>query len=199
MKKEYPIEFEIAGPCACFTRPDTGDLPRSYAGPTFSAVRGMAQAIAWWKGIEIKPTLVQICKPLRWMKFTTNYRGPYRKTVSVKDGSSFQQSTVVLFDVCYKIFADVECITQEPINKRHAFQEFFMRRLKRGVFFTLPYLGLRSMGATYVGPLRADTTANSSVNLDIPIMYRDGYHLDNGKAIFDVNVQIRNGELRYAV
>ena len=37
MNKTYPIQLEISGPTAMWTRPDTGDAPVSYLAPTYSA------------------------------------------------------------------------------------------------------------------------------------------------------------------
>lgn len=197
--KKYNILYEIAGQYACFTRPDTGDLPRSYACPTYSSVREITKAIAWWKDVEIIPLEVGICNPLRWMKFTTNYRGPCRKDISIKNGDTSQQQSIILFDVCYKIKAEVIGKKENGINKSHAFQEFFNRRIKNGRFFTLPFLGLRSMGAKYVGPWRENTFVDETIYIDIPIMYREGYLSDNKSAIYDYNVKVCAGVLKYVV
>ena len=40
-RKNYPIEFEIAGNFAMFSRPDAGSEEDSYPAPTFSALKGM--------------------------------------------------------------------------------------------------------------------------------------------------------------
>lgn len=47
--KPYPIQLEISGPTAMWTRPDTGSSPVSYVAPTFSAVKGIFEAILCWK------------------------------------------------------------------------------------------------------------------------------------------------------
>lgn len=44
--KPYPIQMEIAGPTAMWTRPDTGDCPVSYPAPTYSAVRNILMDIS---------------------------------------------------------------------------------------------------------------------------------------------------------
>ena len=43
--KVYECAFEIAGPTAMFTRPDTGATPVSYPAPTYSAAKAMFEAI----------------------------------------------------------------------------------------------------------------------------------------------------------
>jgi CRISPR-associated protein Cas5d len=69
----YPIEFEIAGPAAMFTRPDTGAAPVSYPVPTWSACKAMFESVA--RGIFVKgappaaffcPTEVEIRRPIRF-------------------------------------------------------------------------------------------------------------------------------------
>lgn len=198
--KNYEIELEIAGPYACFTRPDTGDLPHSYEVPTFAAATCMMKSIAWWKNVTIIPQSIGICKPIRWMKYACNYRGTLRKQSSVKDQVPYQQCMIVLYDVCYKIKAIVDG-ERKPgqVNTSHAFQEFFTRKLVRGNFFTRPYLGLRSMGASYFGPFRDSTHVDTSINMRIPLLYRDGYQMGKDKAIFDFDMPIVNGELKYVI
>jgi CRISPR-associated protein Cas5d len=46
MSKPYEVFFEIAGPAAMFTRPDSGAAQVSYPAPTFSAAKGMFDSIA---------------------------------------------------------------------------------------------------------------------------------------------------------
>lgn len=41
VRLSYPIEMEIAGDTAIWTRPDTGDCPVSYPAPTYSAVKAI--------------------------------------------------------------------------------------------------------------------------------------------------------------
>ena len=55
MNKEYKVEFEIAGPAAMFTRPDSGAAPISYPAPTFSAVRGICDSILRFETAFIVP------------------------------------------------------------------------------------------------------------------------------------------------
>ena len=55
-KSIYEVQFEIAGPAAMFTRPDTGATPVSYPAPTYSAAKGMFESIARINSAYIKPT-----------------------------------------------------------------------------------------------------------------------------------------------
>jgi CRISPR-associated protein Cas5d len=102
--KPYSIYVEISGPTAMWSRPDTGDCPVSYPAPTYSAVKGIFESILWGPAIEIVPFKVEICRPLHFHGYTTNYNGPLRK--SGTEGA-YQFLATVLTDVCYRMYAHV--------------------------------------------------------------------------------------------
>lgn len=56
LTKNYEVEMEIAGPAAMWTRPDTGSAAVSGPGPTFSAAKGVFEAIARLRSAYIRPT-----------------------------------------------------------------------------------------------------------------------------------------------
>src|SRR5437764_408293 len=114
MKQTYECAFEIAGPTAMFTRPDTGAAPISYPAPTFSAAKGMFEAIVRLKTAYIRPTKVEICAPIQYQKYTTNYGGPLRKSDLLHSRSPYQLKATVLVDVCYRIHGVVERFDQAP-------------------------------------------------------------------------------------
>ena len=76
--KRYPIACEISGPTAMWIRPDTGDAPVSYPAPSFAAVKGIFESIVWLKSAEVVPMRVEICAPLVFHTYSTNYGGPFR-------------------------------------------------------------------------------------------------------------------------
>ena len=39
------VSFEITGPTAMWTRPDTGDAPVSYPAPTYAAVKALFESM----------------------------------------------------------------------------------------------------------------------------------------------------------
>ena len=98
--KPYSIQLEIAGPTAMWTRPDTGSSPVSYVAPTFSAVKGIFESVLRWKSVNVRPTKVEICAPVQFHRYTTNYGGPLRASDAMKKCASFQFHTVVLVNVC---------------------------------------------------------------------------------------------------
>lgn len=186
-----------------WTRPDTGDCPVSYPAPTYSAVAGIFKAICWGPAIEIVPFKVEICKPLRFHSYATNYNGPLKK--SGTDGA-YQFLATVLTDVCYRMYAYVypvknkETLTekarrwdQAPVktgshgkiptprgtpssgttSPGHAYAAIFERRLKRGQWFVQPCLGWKEFTPSYVGPFRETTKVEEGISTVLPSMLRE--------------------------
>lgn len=213
MMKRYPIKMEIAGDTAMWTRPDTGDCPVSCPAPTYSAVRNIFQSILWGQAVSIIPTQVDICMPLQFHSYNTNYGGPLRKASVVKSGDGYQLLATVLTNVCYRLYADV--VAKEVGNDEsdatqkwrgrtkspgHAYHEIFNRRLKRGQCFHTPFLGWKEFSASYFGPFR-EGTAVADVTTVLPSMFRDADFSKGKKNItflYDQNVQIEHGVLRFA-
>jgi CRISPR-associated protein Cas5d len=201
--KTYECSFEIAGPTAMFTRPDTGAAPISYPAPTYSAAKGMFEAIVRLKSTYIRPTRVEICAPIQYQKYTTNYGGPLRKSDLLHSRSSYQLKATVLVSVLYRIYGVVERFDQAPngINDLHACQEIFYRRLERGQFFYVPCLGWKEFVPSYVGMLRDSTQPDKSIELIIPSMLHSVFNQPvNGqiRPRFVQNVEIKEGVLKYA-
>lgn len=215
MSKPYEISLEISGPTAMWTRPDTGDCPVSYPAPTYSAVKGIIESILWGPAIQIIPTKIEICAPLQYHNYQTNYGGPLRKSGVVSSGGGFQLLATVLIDVRYRFYAEVLPIARElkgsipaaakvwddkTTSPGHAYQDIFNRRLKRGQCFAIPCLGWKEFGSSYFGPFRDDTFIESNINTIIPSMLREifpkGYSSDV-VFTFDKNVHIKNGVLSF--
>lgn len=180
--------MEISGNTAMWTRPDTGDCPVSYPVPTYSAVKGIFEALLWGPAIEIVPTRVEICAPLQYHNYQTNYGGPLRKTTVISGGGGYQLLATVLIDVCYRLYAEVVPVVwlrpdrmpytarnwdEKTTSPGHAYQAIFDRRLKRGQCFTVPFLGWKEFGPSYFGPFRPTTKVQSDINVVIPSMLRE--------------------------
>lgn len=202
--KDYFVQFEIAGPAAMFTRPDTGATPISYPLPTFSAAKGMFEAVARYKSAYIRPTKVEICKPIRFEKYVTNYGGPLRKTKQLTGGDSYQLPGTILVDVCFRLYGVVEELAPAPNcnNHLHALQEMFLRRLKKGQFFYTPVLGWKEFVPSYFGPFReGETFVQNEINQIIPSFLHTVFDRPaegTYKPVFRQNVEIREGVLQYA-
>jgi CRISPR-associated protein Cas5d len=176
----YPLGFEVAGPLAIFTRPDSGATPTSYPVPTWSACKGLFEAIALLSdGLAwICPTKVEVCKrqgrtggTVRFQKYATNYGGPLRKEQVMSKGANMQFFATALSDVCYRLYAEVRGRNVAGVvNPRHQLQEIFQRRLERGQCHHTPALGWREFTCSYWGPFRSEYVVDVDLNLTIPSM-----------------------------
>ncbi|MCL5744233.1 MAG: CRISPR-associated protein Cas5 [Acidobacteria bacterium] len=203
MPQRYVVAMEIAGPTAMFTRPDTGGSFVSYPAPTYSAAKGMFESIARLKSAYVRPTRVEICRPIQYHRYATNYRGPLRKGNQLQKDASYQLIAVILADVCYRLHGVVEEVSPAPVatNHLHALQEMFQRRLKSGQCFSMPCLGWKEFTPSYFGPFRDSTVVDESINLEVPSMLHSVFD----KAVAGVwrpryvqNARIERGVLDYA-
>ena len=194
-----------------WTRPDTGDCPVSYPAPTYSAVRNIFQSILWGQAVTIIPRQVDICAPLQFHTYNTNYGGPLRAPDQFRDGNNYQLLATVLTDVRYRLYADVvERPPSASENDRtkawraktkspgHAYQEIFDRRLTSGKCFHTPFLGWKEFTASYFGPFRNDTLL-ADISTVIPSMFRDAVFTSGQKTryLYNQNVQIEHGILKF--
>lgn len=211
----YEIKMEISGPTAMWTRPDTGATPISYPVPPWSAAKGLFEAIVRLKNTIIVPTAVEVCAPIVYHDYTTNYGGPLRKSEQISKNVPFQHKATVLINVCYRFYAKIEDFKYAPkslaeasilanVNSRHACQEIFKRRLLKGQFHDTPCLGWREFVPHYLGPFRRSTNVDNSINLpEIPSFLYSVFDPIRGvctpKYVQDSKGRrIRNGRLEYA-
>lgn len=210
----YPVEMEIAGNTAMWTRPDTGDSPISYPAPTYSAVKAIFESILWIPDVEITPIKVELCAPIQYHSYATNYGGPLRSSKSLGNGSNYQMYSTVLTDVCYRLYAlaapyqekarlseKVRQWDQRTTSPGHAYQEIFRRRLKRGQCYSVPSLGLREFTPSYFGVFREETKVCADMpDIVIPSMLRQvfskGYQTDVAYS-YDTNIMVHKGVLIY--
>ncbi len=218
MPKPYEVQFEVQGPAAMFTRPDTGGTPTSYPVPTWSAAKGLFESIALLAdgAAWICPTRAEVCRNrgdtggrVHFQRYTTNYGGPLRKGAlfnkgSAPGGSSMQLFATILSNVCYRLHGMVVGPRwQGVINPRHHLQDLFNRRIKRGECFHTPCLGWSEFTCSYWGPFREGTTeVDTSLSLEIPSMLLGMWdNPSNGRyePKFNQNVLVSEGVLRYGV
>jgi CRISPR-associated protein Cas5d len=205
----YLIEMEISGDTASWTRPDTGDCPVSEIIPSYSAVKAIFESILLGFNSEVRPVKVEICAPIQYHSYYTNYGGPLRQSKAIKEGNSFQLLATVLIDVCYRIYAEVvpnhkknglseksQEWDKRTTSPAHAYQEIFNRRLKRGQCYSIPFLGWKEFTASYFGPFREKTKVNSDFSTMIPSVLRQvfsqGYN-SPVSIVYDQNVEVING------
>lgn len=199
IEKVYPVSFEIEGPAAMFTRPDTGSSPVSYPAPTKSALKSIFECVALSKDAYFEPQRIEICSPVIFHKYSTNYGGPLRKSGTV----NFQLFATVLENVCYKVYGVILAYSppRRGLNPQHQLQEVFMRRLSTGQFHTTPFLGWKEFVPTYFGPVRDTTTVDKSINITIPSMLNTMYTRPTEGTVspqFEQDVKIEGGVMFYA-
>jgi CRISPR-associated protein Cas5d len=195
--------MEIAGPAAMFTRPDTGGAFVSYPAPTFSAAKGIFESIARLKTACIRPTKVEVCRPIQYHRYATNYRGPLRKGNQLQMDASYQLIAVILVDVCYRLYGVVEEAAPRPgaTNHLHALAAMFERRLRNGQAYATPCLGWKEFTPSYFGPFRETTSIDRSIHIEIPSMLRSVFDQEVNGAWgprFVRQATIRGGVLEYA-
>ena len=216
----YSVTLEIAGPLAMWARPDTGGPPTSYPAPTWSAAKGVFEALARLASGDawINPRRVEICRPVGttggevfFQRYTTNYGGPLRKSNQLRLGSSYQLFATVLSNVCYRFYGDVvgpDSARAVGTNSQHHLQDLFRRRLKQGRVHRTPCLGWSEFTASYWGEFRDGkqgreivTEVDDALNLEIPSMLHSVFDYPvNGRyqPRFVQQVSIRKGTLIYA-
>jgi len=162
----------------------------------------MFEAVARRQGAYIRPTRVEICAPVRFEPYATNYGGPLRKPAQLRGNNNYQLIATILIDVCYRIWgiAELDGSRDRTVNHAHALQEMFMRRLQLGQSFHVPCLGWKEFTPSYFGPLREGSTPLTDLNEVIPSMLHTVFDQPvNGKIAptFRQNVRIDAGVLRY--
>lgn len=200
--KTYEVAFEVQAPAALFARPDTGSTPISYPVPTVSALTAMFESVARLRSAKVRPTKVEVCKPVRYERYVTNYGGPLRKTTQIRGGNNYQLSATILVDVHYRVHGVVQEVgtARNGTNHLHALQEIFLRRLEKGQFFHTPYLGWKEFVPRYFGPPRSGTKPDDSVSMVLPSLLHKVFDRPNDPRVaphFLRNVEVRGGVLLF--
>lgn len=203
-RREYEVSYEVEGPMALFNRPDAGSTPVSYPVPTASALKGMFEAVARHHGAHIRPVRAEICQPVRFDRYATNYGGPLRKSDQVAKDNNYQLIATVLVDVCYRVYGVAEALgtASDRVNHAHALQELFERRLRRGQCFHTPCLGWREFVPSYFGELRDTSRADESITLTLPSLLHSVFDRPNAGRVrpsFQRDVHVERGVIWYEV
>lgn len=200
--KTYSIKLEISGPMAMWTRPDSGSAPVSGPIPSFSAAKGLFESILYQKSVCVIPSKVEICAPLHYHKYHTNYGGSLRKPSQRSSGASYQLIATVLTDVCYRLYADIIPSGRDSsgLNDPHIYKDRFEKRLNRGQWYRTPCLGWSEFTPSYLGPLR-DETEVFPINTTLPSQLHSVFDkLSHGVVVptFKRNFEISGGVALYA-
>lgn len=167
----YDKEFclEVWGPYACFTRPELKVERVSYDVITPSAARAIFEAIFWKPAIKWQITKIEVLNPIKWVNIRRNEVGAVAtKSPIYIEEKRQQKNSLMLQDVCYRIWAKLEFI---PLHKREKtknslidlkeqellhmdenpgkYNAMFERRARKGQCFNQPYLGTRECVASF--------------------------------------------------
>ncbi|AHY46361.1 CRISPR-associated protein Cas5, subtype I-C/DVULG [Rubrobacter radiotolerans] len=158
---EPPLEVEVWGEFACFTRPEFGVERVSYEVMTPSAARGILEAIFWKPEFRWVVREIAVLRPIRHFSILRNEMNSTQSERSARsweangggyfaDEDRAQRHTLCLRDVAYRIRADIELKAHATDNVAK-YRDQFRRRVKRGQCFNQPYLGTREFSA-FFGP-----------------------------------------------
>jgi CRISPR-associated protein Cas5d len=154
--------LEVAGPFACFTRPEMKVERVSYEVMTPSAARSIFEAILWKPAIRWQVQQIEVLKPIRWINLRRNEVSAVVSTRNAQQAMAAGNGTLglniederqqragyFLRDVAYRIHADLSLSPQstEPLAK---YTEMFVRRATKGQCVNQPYLGCREFAASF--------------------------------------------------
>ena len=166
-----PIQLEVWGDYALFTRPEMKVERVSYDVMTPSAARGLIESIYWHPGLRWVIDRIRVCAPIRF----TNLRRNEVKAVIPKIAKSEkvaqemlergnakikllyiigdvrqQRAALLLRDVRYVIEAHFEMTDMAaPGDNPGKFQDIVKRRIQRGQFYHQPCFGCREFPAQF--------------------------------------------------
>ena len=155
--------LEVAGPFACFTRPEMKVERVSYDVMTPSAARSIFEAILWKPAIRWRVHRIEVLKPLRWINLRRNEVSAVVSARNVQQAMAAGSGTLGLYiederqqragyflrDVAYRIHADLSLAPGRPVEPLTKYNEMFTRRASKGQCVNQPYLGCREFAADF--------------------------------------------------
>ena len=156
--------LEVAGPYACFTRPEMKVERVSYDVITPSAARAIFEAIFFKPAVRWEVRRIEVLAPIRWVNLRRNEVASVVSTRNVQqamkqgtgnlalyvDEDRQQRAALLLRDVAYRLHADLivrpDRTDPEPPLK---FFSMFERRARKGQCVNQPYLGCREFAARW--------------------------------------------------
>jgi CRISPR-associated protein Cas5d len=159
--RDGPLQVEVRGDFACFTRPEMKVERVSYPVMTPSAARGVLEAIFWKPEFRWQVEEIAVLKEIRYfsiLRNEVNSRASERVARSwERSGGGFiaeedraQRHTLALRDVAYRISARIE-LHPHATDDIAKYRDQFRRRVQTGRCFATPYLGCREFSASF-GP-----------------------------------------------
>jgi CRISPR-associated protein Cas5d len=206
-----PVEVEVWGEFACFTRPELKAERMSYTMMTPSAARGILESIFWKPEFSWRVREIHVLHPRNTIKQdesdATNFYRHFaimrnevdRKAtgtpISITD-SRVQRHTLALRDVAYLIRADVvlNAHTDADVAK---YREQFRRRVNQGQCFARPYLGCREFACDFAPPdvMTAKRRIRHKEPIDLGVMLFDVLRTEAGNIPLFFGAEMRDGVL----
>lgn len=163
MEFQYPpVEVNVWGDFACFTRPEMKVERLSYRCMTPSAARGILESIFWKPQFYWVIQQIEILNPIQQIslrrnevksKISPGSVSTWRKNQDHErffaDVDRTQRNTIALKDVNYIIKANVAVKEEFNDTDPAKYRDQFRRRVKRGACYTRPYLGCREFAASF--------------------------------------------------
>lgn len=159
-----PVSLEVWGGYACYTRAELKTERVSYDVMTPSAARGLLESLFWHPGLRWVVDRIHVCAPIR---FTNLRRNEVKSTVSARSARTVmergkgalylvtsqdiqQRAAMLLRDVRYVIDAHFEMTDRAAASDNAGkFQDIIQRRIRKGQFYSQPYLGCREFPAQF--------------------------------------------------
>ena len=154
--------LEVAGPFACFTRPEMKVERVSYDVMTPSAARAVFESILWKPAIRWQVRCIEVLRPIRFINLRRNEVSAVVSTRNVQQAMNTGSGQLALYiederqqragyflrDVAYRIHADLSLAPgcTESLMK---YTEMFTRRARKGQCVNQPYLGCREFAAAF--------------------------------------------------
>ena len=154
--------LEVAGPFACFTRPEMKVERVSYDVMTPSAARAVFESILWKPAIRWRVQRIEVLRPIRFINLRRNEVSAVVSTRNVQQAMAAGSGTLGLYiederqqragyflrDVAYRIHADL-ALAPGCTESLVKYAEMFTRRARKGQCVNQPYLGCREFAADF--------------------------------------------------
>jgi CRISPR-associated protein Cas5d len=162
--RDGPLQVQVWGEFACFTRPEMKVERVSYPVMTPSAARGVLEAIFWKPEFDWCVEQIEVLREIRFfsiLRNEVNSRQSERVAHGwIADGRGFiaddptqraQRHTLALRDVAYRITASID-LRPHATDDIAKYRDQFRRRVENGRCFATPYLGCREFSASFGSP-----------------------------------------------
>jgi len=171
MQQRARVRVKVWGDYACFTRPEFKVERISYPVMTPSAARGVLEAIFWKPEFRYEIRRIGVLKLGKQDAILRNeLKSVQSKKPIVIENDRQQRTSLILKDVAYWLEADIVLRPRatDPVFK---YRDQFNRRVDRGQYNHVPYLGTREFAAFFSRPDEQDQV--EPINMDIGTMLFD--------------------------